>query len=419
MKRYTAYFVFEFKRCFRRIVYMLVGILVLCAICICCVHGLRQLKGSDNEAASGYSVVFVMPKDAGIYYTLALNMVSNMDSFSDLCTVKTTTSEDEAMKLLSDGSVSAAVIIPDGMIHTLVTGTNDLPARIIYPGSPSVETVVFRQVVDDLSSMVASSQLGIDTLYRILERRGADSASQESLNAALNEKYIKTVLDRQDLFNVQSSSDSSSISALSKTIGGAAALLFMLFGINLCFFFQTPSCVTPALSRNGFSFYICLAVDYLISVLCEFVIFSAVLFAIFILTQLGLIGLSLKPGLIPALTLACSLFCAGLHCLLFTFFKSRQESIIACFLVSALLMYFSGYLLPPAFLPDALRLASGLLPGSWLAQLISLTCFGSFSLALFIQLSLLGIALAACCAFPHIITGLHRLNSSARHRKIA
>ena len=56
---------------------------------------------------------------------------------------KQTTSEDEAKAMLDSGEVKAAVIIPEGMIHTIMSGTNDLPARIIYPGEPSIETVIF------------------------------------------------------------------------------------------------------------------------------------------------------------------------------------------------------------------------------------------------------------------------------------
>ena len=78
-----------------------------------------------------------------------------------MVTIKQTTSEDEAKAMLDSGEVKAAVIIPEGMIHTIMSGTNDLPARIIYPGEPSIETVIFRQIVDSLSQMVAALKLSL------------------------------------------------------------------------------------------------------------------------------------------------------------------------------------------------------------------------------------------------------------------
>ena len=128
-------------------------------------HSFNQKN--DTAAASHFNVVFVMPKNAGLHYSLALGMVSNMESLSSMVTIKQTTSEDEAKAMLASGEVKAAVIIPEGMIHTIMSGTNDLPARIIYPGEPSIETVIFRQIVDSLSQMVASSQTGVYALYEI------------------------------------------------------------------------------------------------------------------------------------------------------------------------------------------------------------------------------------------------------------
>lgn len=55
-----------------------------------------------------------------------------MESLSSMVTIKQTTSEDEAKAMLDSGEVKAAVIIPEGMIHTIMSGTNDLlPASFI------------------------------------------------------------------------------------------------------------------------------------------------------------------------------------------------------------------------------------------------------------------------------------------------
>lgn len=73
-----------------------------------------------------------MPKNAGLHYSLALGMVSNMESLSSMVTIKQTTSEDEAKAMLDSGEVKAAVIIPEGMIHTIMSGTMIfLPASFI------------------------------------------------------------------------------------------------------------------------------------------------------------------------------------------------------------------------------------------------------------------------------------------------
>ena len=160
-----CYLAFTWKRCFRRLGKLFCGLALLGIICAAAIYGLSFVnQKNDTSAASHFNVVFVMPKNAGLHYSLALGMVSNMESLSSMVTIKQTTSEDEAKAMLDSGEVKAAVIIPEGMIHTIMSGTNDLPARIIYPGEPSIETVIFRQIVDSLSQMVASSQTGVYAL---------------------------------------------------------------------------------------------------------------------------------------------------------------------------------------------------------------------------------------------------------------
>lgn len=175
-----SYLKFTWMRCFRRLGKLLCGLLLLGVICAAAIYGLSFVnKSDDTAAASRFNVVFVMPKNAGLHYSLALGMVSNMESLSSMVTIKQTTSEEEARAMLDSGEVKAAVIIPEGMIHTIMSGTNDLPARILYPGEPSIETVIFRQIVDSLSQMVASSQTGVYALYEIYDDFGATEKQQD------------------------------------------------------------------------------------------------------------------------------------------------------------------------------------------------------------------------------------------------
>lgn len=178
-----CYLAFTWKRCFGRLGKLLCGLALLGIICAAAIYGLSFVnQKNDTAAASHFNVVFVMPKNAGLHYSLALGMVSNMESLSSMVTIKQTTSEDEAKAMLDSGEVKAAVIIPEGMIHTIMSGTNDLPARIIYPGEPSIETVIFRQIVDSLSQMVASSQTGVYALYEIYNDFDATEKQQDKAN---------------------------------------------------------------------------------------------------------------------------------------------------------------------------------------------------------------------------------------------
>ncbi len=382
-----CYLAFTLKRCFGRLGKLLCGLALLGIICAAAIYGLSFVnQKNDTAAASHFNVVFVMPKNAGLHYSLALGMVSNMESLSSMVTIKQTTSEDEAKAMLDSGEVKAAVIIPEGMIHTIMSGTNDLPARIIYPGEPSIETVIFRQIVDSLSQMVASSQTGVYALYEIYNDFDATEKQQDKANTQLNDLYINSVLERNALFQIVGS-DSKENNLLDEEVSSdttpatdfvlvgylcsGLALLFLLSGINLCFFFVAPNrAVLPALSRLGLSDSFCLLADFFAAVICQWLIFSIGCLLI------GTIGSSahIVPAFLIGRALVSCFVCAFFSCALELFIcricHGKQACMITTFTVSLLVMYASGCLIPSAFLPDMLRRISATLPGSQLKNMI-------------------------------------------------
>ena len=382
-----CYLAFTWKRCFRRLGKLLCGLTLLGIICAAAIYGLSFVnQKNDTSAASHFNVVFVMPKNAGLHYSLALGMVSNMESLSSMVTIKQTTSEDEAKAMLDSGEVKAAVIIPEGMIHTIMSGTNDLPARIIYPGEPSIETVIFRQIVDSLSQMVASSQTGVYALYEIYDDFDATEKQQDKANTQLNDLYINAVLNRDALFQIVGS-DSEENNLLNEEVSSdnapatdfvlvgylcsGLALLFLLSGINLCFFFVAPNrTVLPALSRLGLSDSFCLLADFSAAVICQWLIFSAICLLI------GTIGSAahIVPAFLIGRALVSCFVCAVFSCALELFIcricHGKQACMITTFAISLLVMYASGCLIPSAFLPDMLRRISATLPGSQLKNMI-------------------------------------------------
>lgn len=400
-----SYLKFTWIRCFRRLGKLLCGLLLLGVICAAAIYGLSFVNKSDDTAASHFSVVFVMPKNAGLHYSLALGMVSNMESLSSMVTIKQTTSEDEARSMLESGEVKAAVIIPEGMIHTIMNGINDLPARILYPGEPSIETVIFRQIVDSLSQMVASSQTGVYALYEIYDDFGATKKQQDNANSQLNDLYINKVLNRGTLFSVQmintaensnaakndDTNDNTSLNDIvstsntannSSTINSAdsilvgylcsgLALLFLISGINLCFFFVAPNRAVPAaLMRLGLSDSFCLLADFSAAAICQWLIFSVGC------SLVGSIGSAI--GIVPSFSIGyaliscfvCAVFSCALALLICRICRGKQACMITTFAVALLVMYASGCLIPSAFLPDMLRRISTHLPGSQLKNVI-------------------------------------------------
>ena len=423
-----SYLKFTWMRCFRRLGKLLCGLLLFGVICAAAIYGLSFVnKSDDTAAASRFNVVFAMPKNAGLHYSLALGMVSNMESLSSMVTIKQTTSEEEARAMLDSGEVKAAVIIPEGMIHTIMSGTNDLPARILYPGEPSIETVIFRQIVDSLSQMVASSQTGVYALYEIYDDFGATEKQQDKANSQLNDLYINTVLKRDSLFSVQAvnandsiglndaaSTSSSTDLVLVGYLCSGLALLFLLSGINLCFFFVAPNRAVPAaLMRLGLSDSFCALADFSAATICQWLIF---------LVSCSLVGsIGSIMGIVPSFSIGhalvscfvCAVFSCALALLICRICRGKQACMITTFAIALLVMYASGCLIPSAFLPDMLRRISAQLPGSQLKNII----FWQFGQSISVSDILLLLVEAIVLMLAAIFIGIYKKHKQKTPRR--
>ena len=243
-----AFFGFELRRAMSRLLRLL-PLLVLLSAAAAGTAAVSQRYGeSDGAAAAPFTVAVSIPQSAGLHYNMALGMVSSMDSFSGMVSVVRTYTEEEAAAMLDSGEAKAAVIIPDGLIHGIMYGGN-IPARVIYPGKPGVETVLFRNLVDDLAGMLSDAQCGVYSIYDIYGEANAPEKSTEQANTKANDSYISTVLGRGSLFTVEQT-ERISASAQTQTVSGAAAMLIILMGIGLCGYYSAGKPVTDEFLRH-------------------------------------------------------------------------------------------------------------------------------------------------------------------------
>ncbi|MBR3642174.1 MAG: ABC transporter permease, partial [Parasporobacterium sp.] len=192
MKVIFHFYLFECKRAFghfKRIFPVLIIFGLLCIFIGSIVSSLNK----EKEPVAPFQVVVSIPKEAGFHYSLAFGMVTSMDSFQSLCQVTRVNSEEEAINALENGSAKAAVIIPNGLIHGIMYDQN-IPAKVLYPSTPSIETVLFRNLIDALSNMLGNAQAGVYALYDIYDKYGASEDIQTRANSELNGIYIDMVL---------------------------------------------------------------------------------------------------------------------------------------------------------------------------------------------------------------------------------
>ena len=128
-------------------------------------------------------------------------------------------------------------------------------------------------------------------------------------------KLLEAIIEESSFEKEEISSDNSPATdfVLVGYLCSGLALLFLLSGINLCFFFVAPNrTVLPALSRLSLSDSFCLLADFSAAVICQWLIFSATCLLI------GTIGSTayIVPSFSIGHTLVSCFVCAFFSCAL-------------------------------------------------------------------------------------------------------
>lgn len=280
---------------------------------------------------------------------MLIRFVGAMDSVKDTASFELL-SEGEAKEKLKAGEIYAAVIVPEGIIDSIISGEN-IPAKILLGNVYSqMETEVFSQLSGAAAGLLTTAQAGIYAADALCIENGQPDKVKASEDY-LNEVYLDYALKRTSFIKEKE------VNALK--------------GVNLTDYYSI-SLLFAFLSFAGLSFGRYMQVEMGerekiiksrgIGVIGQYMIETAAFSAVFAL--LGTI-LSVPVFLLiinnsrSSFTVSYSwIFVAGIWFLtgmflrtLFQLFGNHQGGIGVNFIVLMALMLMSGVFIPQAFLP--------------------------------------------------------------------
>lgn len=199
MKAGWTFFRLELKRYGKMIPGMLLGSLLFAALILCFgLFAVRYVYG--NQVIGNIKVGVVSLEDEKVSKML-VKFVSSMDSMEEICSFELM-EEDTARKGLTDGSIYAAVILPEGMMDSIMDGRN-IPARVLFSTAYSrMETEVFKELAGAGSRLLTTAQAGIyaaDELCSESKRSEWIQVTEDYLNGA----YLEYVLNRTAIFKLE------------------------------------------------------------------------------------------------------------------------------------------------------------------------------------------------------------------------
>ncbi len=283
---------------------------------------------------------------------MAYAAIKDMDSYRSSCTFEEISDKETAMSKLSDGSIFAAVYVPDNIISDIMDGTNT-PVEVYYSDSHSIDSFVLNDLFQSTSSMLGISQAAIYSVQAIGRDMALPDDIQQNLSDDINTTFLKRVLDRASVFVTNEINATRASDTTDFYMSASVIFLMMLCGvIFIPFILNTPASYRMQLRAHGIDSTLRYISSFVSIYVWEYLLYISVYISLCIaaaftgklhihLSVYGILFGCVITAFVTLLTLIVSMIPAGI-----------TGCILLLTVVSIVLAYLSGFFIPEALLPN-------------------------------------------------------------------
>ena len=315
----------------------------------------------EQEPLTVRADIGVVVRDEDTITRMAFQYVENLESASQVCRF-VRMSEDEGFQALEKGEIAALIVLPEQIVQGIMDGRNP-SVDIFFPENAGLEAMLLRELTESGSGLLRVAQAQIygayDTAveYGIMEQLSVMEADIDTYNLAF-------ALDRLALYDTEPVSATGRMSVPQYYAASGMVLFLLLSGMALY----------PVMWQ-GFCQWICCFLCTVL-VICGIWIAGVIAGAaapdlmekITVMTAGGgaYESAAMKTGIFLLVLVTVSAY----TCLLYSIAGSRTGSILLIFLLSVVMVYLSGGLVPSVFLPQAVQAVGEKLPTAYLIRAV-------------------------------------------------
>lgn len=322
--------------------------------------GVFATKAVYGEKAVGEIKIGITAEGEDLLTEMLVKFVQSMDSVKDTVSFELL-SEEEARDKAASGEILAAILIPEGMVDSIISGEN-LPATVLLDKSySSVETEVFEQLTEAAAKLLTVAQSGIYAADAFCLENGRGEQIKQTEDA-LNEAYLKYAMGRTSVFHIKEVSAVKGIT-LTDYYGISLFLAFLSFvGISWGKYLQVKQGERERLlCARGFS----MEAQYMTETgafATVFALFGMLIslpfYFFFVRWTNSTFQISAAWTLLAVVWLVMGAFLG----MLLQITGNGVGGIGVCFVILLSAMFVSGVFIPTAFLPLWLEKIGGFLP---------------------------------------------------------
>lgn len=140
--------------------------------------------------------VIVVNQDTHHLSSLLVYQIKEDKNLASLVNVTVLDGEEEAMELVRENQVVAAVIIPDGFINSLERGTNH-SVKLITSLTQPVKAHMIRSIMESYMKSVSAGQSAVNTVWDYYIEMGMDSNERrEKIENVINDITLRAYFVR-------------------------------------------------------------------------------------------------------------------------------------------------------------------------------------------------------------------------------
>lgn len=335
------------------------------------------VKSMEKEPLAVSVDIAVVAEDDNAVTQMAIGFVESMESVSEFCSFRQV-SEEEGFALLEEGKVAALILLPEQLVEGIMNGQN--PAvEIYFAKQAGLESMLFKELTDAGAGLLNVAQAQIygagDTAaaYDFTDKLSVMEMEIDSYNLAF-------ALDRLALYETEQVSATGQMNTMQYFAASAVVLFLLLFGMALYPVMQPePAVFRRQLARQGvglwwqdFCQWLCglLSVG-LMSILCLAVSRIATAWSRDSGKKIELFGRGQRAGHMAGIVFLILLgivLISTLVYLVYSLAGSRVSGILLLFMISIIMIYLSGGLVPSMLLPETMQKIGDNLPTAYLIR---------------------------------------------------
>lgn len=366
MKKFLIYLKTQIKRMSRSFPIIFLMTLLLAGSFVL-IAWMQMKINQENEDGKQKVALGIVGDTGDSYLGFGISALEQMDTSRFTISFVMLDDEKEAKKQLENGELGGYILIPEGFVDSVATGEN-LQATYVAGGSQGgIGTELIRELAEAASVMITETQTGIYSMQQLyLEQGETDILYQDA--DELNLKYFEVVLGRENMYRIETFSDTKDLSAAGYYLCALLLVFLLLWGMNCAaLMVKKDLSLEKMLQAGGFSVGLQTFGEF-VAYLCLMAANYAGIIAIAAVVLRGS-GITLGEirGAGDLLRFAAGawpvLLCiSALQFLMYTLVNGLISGLLLNFIGAVTLGYISGCFYPLSFFPKTIQNIASFLP---------------------------------------------------------